>query len=187
MESDQTFREFALSCARAFGACVELREEPIHGDIPEFRPSLRSLQKAEEAKSERQRLLDMSDEDRIKFGQAKKEEEIASAEKYLAKELVQNLRLSLMRDHVLAWKAPSSEHTGLRDFMLDQLKISANSLEYSEKIIREAKASFARDYYDRALKGADRDIEYHEKAQIEENQRTFKRNRWVKELKASLT
>lgn len=187
MESDQSFREFALNCARAFGACVMLRDEPVEGDIPEFKPSLRDLQKSEEAKAERHRLLEMTDDERIKFGQSKKDEEIDRAEKYLAKEIMENLRLSLMRDRVMAWKIPTSEHAGLREFMLDQIKISMHSLEYSEKRIRDAKASFARDYYDRALAEATRDIEYHEKAQLEENERTFNRNRWVNELKASIS
>lgn len=187
MESDQSFREFALGCARAFGACVMIREEAIDGDIPEFKPSLHNLRKLEEAKADRHHLLEMSDEERIKFGQAKKDEEIANCEKYLNREVIENLRLSIMRDKVLAWKVPSKDHVELKSYMLDQLKISAHSLRYSENRLRDAKASFARDYYDRALDEANRAIEYNEKAQLEENSRTNDRNRWVNELKASLT
>ena len=36
----QTFEEFILSCARAFGALVEMRDEPADAPIPEeFKPS----------------------------------------------------------------------------------------------------------------------------------------------------
>lgn len=187
MESDQSFREFALGCARAFCACVMIREEQIEGDIPEFKPSLHNLRELEEAKAERHHLIEMSDEERIKFGQAKKDEEIENCEKYLSREVIENLRLSIMRDKVLAWKVPSKDHVELKSYMLDQLKISAHSLQYSENRLRDAKTSFARDYYDRALDEANRAIEYNENAQLEENSRTNDRNRWVNELKASLT
>lgn len=33
------FVEYALQCARAFGACIMLRDEPISSEIPEFQPS----------------------------------------------------------------------------------------------------------------------------------------------------
>jgi len=33
------FKEFALLCARNFGACITLRDEPLSPDIPEFEVS----------------------------------------------------------------------------------------------------------------------------------------------------
>ena len=33
------FKTYALQCARAFGACIMLRDEPMSDEIPEFKPS----------------------------------------------------------------------------------------------------------------------------------------------------
>ena len=34
------FKEYALLCARAFGACISLRDEPLSLEIPEFKKEL---------------------------------------------------------------------------------------------------------------------------------------------------
>lgn len=70
--------------------------------------------------------------------------------------------------------------------MLDQINISRNDLSWSDKSLCQARAKFARDYYDEALARAAHDIAYHEGKQREENDRVAQRNRWVNELKASL-
>ena len=48
---DITFEEFALRCARAFGALISMRDEPIDAPIPErFEPSDYHLKELEKAK-----------------------------------------------------------------------------------------------------------------------------------------
>ena len=50
MEQGQTFPEFIMSCARAFGALIMMRDDPANAPIPEkFEPSdyhVRALKKA---------------------------------------------------------------------------------------------------------------------------------------------
>ena len=33
-----SFKEFALKCARAFGACITMKEDPMDVEIPKFKP-----------------------------------------------------------------------------------------------------------------------------------------------------
>lgn len=53
---EQTFPEFVMSCARAFGALITMRDDPADAEIPdEFKPSdyhVRELEKARERLSE---------------------------------------------------------------------------------------------------------------------------------------
>jgi len=186
MEKGQSFPDFVMTCAHAFGACVLMREEPLDTPIPEFKPSTYHLKALEEAKAERARLLAMTDRQKIAFGQVAKTKSLKQNEEWLAKELAENSRLLAIRDQVKAWEPPTSEHVELKKFMLQQIEISLNKPEYIEQEIIKTKASFARDYYDAALCAATRDIEYHTKEYREENERTAGRNRWVRELRANL-
>ncbi len=186
MDKGEPFQNFALRCARAFGALVMMRDDPMDAPIPTFEPSQYSLVGGEQAKALREHLLSMTDEDRIVYGQAEKEKEIAMLENLLVTETVQNARLLGMRDEVTRWNPPTQDHVGLKDFMLQQIKVSLGTGDYYQQRIRECRAKFARDYYDKAVEKATHDIEYHEKAYREELERTASRNRWITELRASL-
>jgi len=39
-EKEVTFEKFALTCARAFGACITIRDEPMSASISALRESL---------------------------------------------------------------------------------------------------------------------------------------------------
>ena len=57
MEKGQDFPDFVLLCARAMGATIMLRDEPLDAPIPEFQPSDYSAKQLEESKEELARLL----------------------------------------------------------------------------------------------------------------------------------
>jgi hypothetical protein len=60
--------------------------------------------------------------------------------KYLKKSLLEgmetNKRLKDMEDKVIAWTPPTKDHVELKNFMLDQIKISYENVEYYEKEIK---------------------------------------------------
>ena len=128
----------------------------------------------------------MTDEEKITFGQAKKDAAIERNEKWIADQQAENARLIEMRDKVNSWQPPTSDHYGLKKFMLEQLEISMHSVDYWEREIIAAKQSFARDYYDKAVAEAQRGVEYNAEEDRKERERTDARNRWVRELRASL-
>jgi hypothetical protein len=50
-DGDQKFQDFAMECARAFGALIEMRDEPMNAKIPEtFEPSEHHVNGLERAK-----------------------------------------------------------------------------------------------------------------------------------------
>jgi hypothetical protein len=187
MESGQTFQDFVMQCARAFGACVMMRDDPMDAPIPErFEPSDYNVKRLAEAKAALARLQAMTNEDKIAFGESRKAESIASSEKWLAKEIEQNKRLEEMEASVNKWTPPSADHTELKSFMLQQIGVSKNSTDYIEKSMAETRAKSPMDFYAEAVAGANRDIEYNTKGHAEEVERANSRTEWVRQLRESI-
>jgi hypothetical protein len=187
MESGQTFQDFVMQCARAFGACVMMRDDPMDAPIPErFEPSDYNVLRLAEAKAELARLQTMTNGEKISFGESKKAESIASSEKWLAKEIEQNKRLEEMEASVNKWTPPSAAHTRLKAFMLQQIGVSKNSTDYIEKSMAETRAKAPMDFYKEAVASAERDIEYNTKGHTKEVERANSRTEWVRQLRASI-
>lgn len=180
-EREVPFEEFVLTCARAFGATILMRDDPLSTPIPdEFQPSDYHLKALEGAKKELARLQAMTNEQRIAFGTQKGEDAFKRAKEYAAKCKAQNDRLLDMQAKVRDWTPPTPDHTELQAFMLQQLEISMHSMDDSF----ELKAPM--EYYAEAVKNAEHGIDYHRKGYAEEVERTSARNKWIRELRESL-
>jgi hypothetical protein len=186
MESGQPFEEFAMSCARAFGALIMMRDDAMDAPIPEFEPSPYYEKSLTQHRAELARLIMMSEDERLAYGHASHAESIASAQEYLEKDIAENERLDAMRKQVLAWTPPTSEHQGLKDFMLEQIKISANALRYHYEAIAQAKSKTPLQYWTDAVAVESRGVEYATAELAKEIERTRGRNLWVKQLRESL-
>ena len=185
VEKGQTFREFALTCARAFGACIMQRDDPLNQPPQRQEPSDYHIKEIAKAKSLLSELSAMDAEQRFAYGEALRNEAVAAAESYQQKELEQDKRLAEMTAHVNAWTPPTADHVGLKDFMLDQIKISRKGNWYA-KYVKEAVEKAPADYFAEALDNAKRDIEYHTKEHAEEVSRNDERNEWIEKLYSSL-
>jgi hypothetical protein len=185
----KTLRQYALDCARAFGACVMLRDEGGGGErIPqEFVASdYHSTKLAEES----ERLCEIRELDSAEAearAAAQFAEQLADHRRRLERDAEQRARYDSMIARVLAWNAPTSDHVALRDFMLKQL--------------HDSKAFDCRDPNDRQdspvrltgeqwraeqLKQVGRSIQYHAEENENEIKRTDERNAWIKALRESL-
>lgn len=123
---------------------------------------------------------------RMAFGTAERSQEIAEAKKYIRKTAGENERIQKMIAEVNAWEPPTSEHVGLKDFMLQQLTISLGSSDYSERTLAHAKNRTPSEYFVVALKTAEDGIVYHAKELEKERERATGRTQWVKQLRDSL-
>ena len=123
--------------------------------------------------------------ERIAFGQQRREEAIQSRTAYLAKEREQNARLVAMRAEVERWTPPTSDHEGLRTFMLQQLDVSGVS-DFAERWLKKAEDKAPAAYYAEAVGGAEQDIHYHTEEHAKEVERTERRNRWLADLRKSI-
>lgn len=187
MESGQTFQDFTLQCARAFGALVTMRDDDMDAPIPErFEPSDYSVKRLAEANAELARLQAMTNDEKITFGESKKAESLASTEKWLAKEIEQNKRLEEMEASVNKWTPPSADHAELKAFMLQQISVSKHRFDYVEESLAETRAKSPMDFYAESVATATRDIEYHTKEYGKEMERANSRTEWVRQLRESL-
>jgi len=187
MESGQTFPEFIMGCARAFGALIEMRDSPNDAPIPDkFEPSDYNAKRLISAREELAKLKAMSIEERTAFGETTKTKDVDRKQGYLKKAVVENNRLEDMAAQVRAWTPPTKDHQGLKDFMLQQIDVSKNGVDYSEKSLAEAQAKPAPEYYVEAVLSAARDIKYHTEENAKEVERTNSRTEWVQQLRESI-
>lgn len=186
MDKGQDFRSFALSCARAMGACIMQRDDPMN-DPPKKQEQSDYYAKA--LATARQTLADlkaMTPDQQEAHGSALRDAAIKSAQESLERDAAQNHRIDGMVSQVKAWTPPTDEHQGLRNFMLEQLNISRNDDVWSANRVAEAKAKRSEAYFIGAISGAVRDIAYHEKSSAEDAGRVNSRNDWIEKLYASL-
>ena len=183
-----TFEKFALDCARAFGACIMLRDESGGGEkIPErFEPSdyhLKALEKARASLGEAQAMTDEACESAA--DQEYRDGE-ASRANNKAKMIGLREKYEAMLARVEAWEPPSADHVGMKEFMLkqitDSIKWDCGYDHYDKPTLRLTGV----DWRDKQALKILHDIEYHKKEYAEEVDRTNQRNEWVRLLRESL-
>jgi len=187
MEQGQTFPEFVLTCARAFGALIEMRDEPLDKAIPEkFKVSNYYVDRVEQATAELARLRAMSIEERLAFGEKDKAERLKMCEKRLAINTQENARLHEMREKVIAWKPPTPEHNNLKKFMLEQINISMHDLKYLHQGIQDIKEKSPMDFYKTDVEINEHAITTASMEHRKEIDRAKGRTDWVQQLRDSL-
>lgn len=185
-KQEQTFKEFALGCARAFGACIDLRDSSSK-DIPEeFTINKHYIETHDEYCKERDRLLDMSPAEQIHYGETARKDDANIYNKLLDEKEEANQRLLEMTFKVMEWNPPTENHEQLKEFMLDQIKVSTEDTDYYYEQLDKIKNTGPLEYYNKHLKNLERLIESYLKDHGKEVERTTRNNEWVKQLRDSL-
>jgi hypothetical protein len=119
-----TFKDFALKCARAMGAGITQRDEPGDNEIHFQEIDDFYYKKVQNAKADLSRALSRS----VDYWEEQQRREIAEAIKYRDDYLENQDNLRSRYDHMLNevrnWVPPTSEHDGLKKFMIEQLESS---------------------------------------------------------------
>lgn len=185
MEQGEDFRSFALRCARAFGACVTMRDDDLSTPIPEkFEPSDYHVNALGEAVLQYERLSKLTTAEREAFGDAERQRQIATRQKWATEGREQDARLDAMAKQVEAW-SPDPALGDMKGFMLEQIRISRNGHHW-DGLVSEAEAKPAMQYYTDALAAAEREIVCHREEMQNEQERVDARNEWLRKLRASL-
>jgi len=183
-----SFETFALNCARAFGACVTLRDEPGGGEnIPdEFAPSDYHVKAVQKAHDELATLLAMPEQEQERAAAKSWDDAETSRIMRLEDKRKQREAYEAMLAKVNAWTPPTLEHVGLHEFMLSQI---AQSIDFDcgGDYDKEPTPRMTGDQWasERAAR-LNRDIGYHEKEHAAEVQRAESRTAWVKALRSAL-
>lgn len=184
-----TFEQFAMRCARAMGACVSMRDEPMDASIPEqFEPNDYHARKLEEANVELTTLRAMTDEEADAAAAEAFAVDKHEQEKGIADAFDLRSKYESMLEHVRAWLPPTPDHERFKQFMLDQLN---DSIQYdcdnSYYLNNPPKQITGEQWRSKQIEGALYDIDYHMQEYTKEVRRTDDRNRWIAALRKSLS
>lgn len=186
IENGMSFEDFVWRCARAFGALIMMREDPMDAPIPaEFKPDDYHAKESEKARA---RLYDY---ERMSVDEARDESDRKRGEheKMIAEMNAKSRALKVKYDAMLArvreWQPPTKDHEGLRDFMIEQIESSIR-FDCGDYQPDPMPVLSGKDWKARQIEKARTDIAYHETKQIEEEKRTHGRNEWVSALRASV-
>jgi hypothetical protein len=182
-----SFKQFALNCARAFGALITMRDDPPDAKIPEeFKPSTYHQEKIEELRKElrnldKMTLLAASKAAERDWGktETRRLEAIAEAnalrEKYLA-----------MRAEIIAWTPPTPEHVELKKFMLEQVDNSISFDCHTKYFETPTPIQGPVEWLDAQRERIHKSIKYHTEAHEKEVASSQGRTVWVQALRNSL-
>lgn len=183
-----TFNEFVMRCARAMGACITLRDEPVSVEIPEaFEPSTHNAEQLKDAEARLTELKAMKVMEADKAAKKEYAERVAQNEEAMKKNDSLRQKYEEMLRRVEAWQPPSTNHVGLKDFMIEQITQSVD-FDCSNRyyIDNGPKLTTGEQWLSAATNQALKDIDYHAREQSKERERANSRTVWVRRLRSSL-
>lgn len=181
------FREYALRCARNFGALVMMRDEPFDAEIPEkLEPSTYHAENLEKCRQELMDLECATEEEIQAMVDADYEKLCAICSEALERKRTERQRYESMLEKARAYVPPTEDHKEYAEFLVKQLEESikwdCDTTYYEDETKRFDRATWK----ERKMQKLRENISHHTKGQREENERTEKRNRWVADLRKSL-
>ncbi len=180
------FPDFAMNCARAFGALVMMRDSPSDAEIPErFEPLDYHPKKIADLRAELVRLEAMTGADATAERDMLEAKRIAERTNYADRKLEQKERYEAMLVDVRKWVPPTTDHAEMKKFMIQQLEESIDFDCRPSEYMSDPLPS-ADEWLADAISVAQKDIKYHEEKHREEVERTEGRNEWLSALRDSL-
>lgn len=181
-----TFRQFAMDCARAFGACITLRDEPMGvAAIPEaFAVETKSYVAAIAAAESR--LADLRSMTSAEAAAAASSDNAAKLDMHRKHQRERDelrSKYEAMLARVGAWEPPTDDHRELKRFMADQI---TKSIECDCYTLPEPKPVTVAEWLAREIAYAEWKADMNRRRMAEEVERVGKRNGWIAALRASL-
>jgi uncharacterized coiled-coil protein SlyX len=178
------FSDFAMSCARAFGALITMRDDPMDKNVPdEIAPetSYYDMQVAENLKRMGE-VQAMTNAEADVAAAAEHAAALASRSKYLADKDEEAARLNAMLMKVRKWHPPTPDHVEMKSFMIDQLTISMPG-SYAPSMPVELDGQTWRK---KTIDDLSETIVRHRQEIAKEVERAAGRTKWLKALRSSL-
>lgn len=181
-----SFREFATQCSRAMGAAMHQRDYGnVNEGITEYSFGVDRLEIAVvSAGLEMEIARRRSDENWAAEYETYISSETASHEEQLKRWHLATSRYGSMILKVEAWEPPTTEHEGMKTFMLDQLQMSLQSLRNEPAFTPFYKS--AEEYKLGNIAGSEIMLEQAKKQLENAEASRAEQNAWVRALYASL-
>ena len=188
-----SFENFALKCARNFGACIALRDESS-----DILPTIDNIQFKND--DYHQKELEQAKSDLLFFQNCSEEEWQNSFNKhvedhvsYYREKISECEELLTQYNEMLAkvndWIPPTEHHVELKNFMKQQIEDSIGhdcDLDYYEIQLSLIKELTIEKFKEDKLNNAEYNIKYHSKHVLKDSERNAKRVEWLQKLLDSL-
>lgn len=189
-----TFQQFAKICMRAFGATIHMRDDDMDAEYTPRTPSDYHLKEIENAKQSLINANSLSDKEII----ATKKKQLADSKKYHLNAIEKAKKSATQMNKILSdvrkWQPPTSEHVGIKDFMIDQIEKTIDfdcKTDYHEKKLTEIESELltlnASKIRKEMIHDAEKKLKYHTEENSNEIKRCEDSNKWVSDLLESLT
>ena len=184
--TDQSFEEFVLGCARAFGALILIRDDPADAPIPdEFTPDTDYYEKSmERDRAALDKAVAWTPDEAEQAAASAFAEKLAAWEQSQIRAAEIRTRYKDMLAAVEAWKPPTTEHVKFKEFMADQLQ---TSIKFDCGGYPAPERDTGADFKAATIARLTRSIGIDEQQIREEIERTEGRNAWVRALRDSLS
>lgn len=187
-----SFKEFAMGCARAFGACISMRDEPWDAKIPKaFEPSDYHKKGAIAHEHEFKRVERMSDKACQRASQGAYNTRLGQIKTYINQELLLKKKYEKMLEQVRSWKCSESLNE-FKKFMDTQIVESIENdcdITYWEKQLETLEAEgpwSGKKWRAKRFKELRWELQYDLKEHEKEVARVAERNKWIRDLRESL-
>jgi hypothetical protein len=183
----KTLQEYAMTCARAMGALVSMRDSSFNAAIPEkLEPSTYHRDQLEKSQEELAILRRMSEAVWEEKAKAAFDEKQAWEKEYARKQEQQRARYERMRTLVLAWQ---NSPEGLKSFMISQLddsiKFDCPEGSYFGHV-EQPRPDTGREWFLKQERTLLRNIARYSTEYEKELERVEERNKWLEQLRDSL-
>lgn len=187
IKDGQTFNEFLFNCAKAFGACIDLKDEPMDTPIPEkFEESTYYECKVNDTIVALRKLHLMTISEYAEAAEKEYQEEVARREKWHREQEKLRKAYKAMLQKAKEWVPPTDNHHGLKSFMIEQINRSIDfdcgTNIYASPVEKKSGA----EWYEEKLKKYTKDLEYYKEEASKEKERTADKNAWIKALRESI-
>ena len=184
------FKDYALQCARAFGALITLRDDPLSSDLPVLEVGGYYATSLREAEKEVKRLSSMTLRQIETEFLKGKNRDIKYHTKRIKDQEKTRQRYEKILEEAKKFVAPTDEHTSYRDFLISQLEESLNwdcgSTYHQEQLAKAKKKRSAKAWHKEQLAEAKYQLKYAKKSLKEEIERVKSRNDWINQLRRAV-
>lgn len=178
--------DFIKRCARAFGAYVMVRDEPLDKEVPDhFEANSYGKEHLLKAHEELQKYYSMSLDEAQKEADKQFERMVVYNKEQIDMKKKLKARYQRVLDEVEMWNPPTEEHVNLKNYCIEQLKTSIDN-DCDISYYGGVKHQTGQEWLDDMIASCLRDIKYYSEEQANEDQRTKERNEWIRQLKDSL-
>ena len=180
----QTGPEFLMLCARAFGACIDMRDEPLSKPIPDkFEPDGVYEKWLAQAKEKLTEYKAMTPEDIHNMNEKEYAERLADEELRQKRDAKMYAKYQKVREEVEQWVPPTLNHESLKEFALEQIDMCME--DYAPRV-REVSRYTDDEWIDGLIKACEEDISRYER-HIEKEKEVYEiRNKWIQDLRDNL-